>query len=1146
MMRRRDSLPAAADRGAELPVSDADDLAGGGRSGCAPAGTTLTGNPPQVHWQTRQAVPDPSQEASNTEPATSGTRSPNNRRRRPRTPSAVHAGRLPYLLLRYAHGNETPPRRQRFVIQQFMMRLSSGLRRYRWAVFLTWLLLLVPSVYLGVTQSGHLTGGGFEVAGSQSLNVQYQIEDHYPDQGASPLALVAAPRADASFEDMNAAVEQLKRIAGEVPSVKVVPNPQQPPPQPDRPYVLTLQLDFENTGAVDVAKQLRTKVGINGDQPGQIENGKVRLYVIGQGALGAAASETTKHDITQAEKWNMPIVLIVLLAVFGSLAAATLPLVLGVCTVAVTMGVVYLLSMVTQMSVFVTSTVSMFGIALAVDYSLFILMRFREELRSGRDPDDAADAAMATSGLAVVLSGLTVIASLTGLYLINTPVLSSMATGAILAVAVAVLTSTTLIPAVLATFGKAAAKRSSWLQFSRRSDTSQSRFWTRWTGWVMRRPWLAASAASAFLLTMAAPAFSMVLGNSLLGQFEPTHEIRGGVSAAAEALGPGALGPVRVLVQFPDRTANEPENAQTLTAIAQEMSQGPNVASVSPPVFGNDNRSAMLSAVLSVDPESDGARENVTWMREHLPGAAGGRADVDVGGPTALIQDFNERVVATQLAVFGFVALIAFVMLLISIRSVFLALKGVLMTVLSVAAAYGSLVAVFQWGWLEALGLKQLPTIDSTIPPLVLAMTFGLSMDYEIFLLTRIRERFLQTNNTRDAVAYGVSTSARTITSAALIMIAVFVGFAFAGMPLVAQLGVACAVAIAVDATVVRLVLVPALMAMFAQWNWWLPGWLDRILPSVDFEKPLPKVDVLDLVIIPEGISTMGPSGSDIRMMVKSAAKLKSLAPHTISVADPLAFSGCGLLGPSAAEHVNGSPVTAQANGKSLSNGARHGKGHVKAKSYSSGRVSTSGRGNGGKTQGAAKAPSNGKEATTVKIPTNGKNGTSGKAGVNGKRAVTEPLHPVTMWRGRLAVALDALTTAASIDPPIVERRSPMETTNVQLPTGDRLRIPTGAETLRLKSYLIMCRNSAKDFSEFADLVDSMETQTAAVVLAGMDRYYGGRRAKVATQLVRRLADPHPSDGDDASSSGQDEDAEWAHIRQRCLAVAVAMLEEAR
>jgi RND superfamily putative drug exporter len=993
-----------------------------------------------------------------------------------------------------------------------MLRLSSKLRRYRWAVFVAWLLLLVPAAYLALNQSGNLTGGGFEVAGSQSLSVEHAIQDHFPDQGASPLALVAAPRADASFEDMFGAVAQLQRIAAEVPSVKVLPNPQQPPPQPDRPYVVSLQTDF-NSGSSDVAKQLRKKVGINGDQPGQFENGKVKLYVIGQGALGAAASEATKHDIGQAEKWNLPIVMIVLLAVFGSLAAAAMPLVLGICTVVVTMGLVYLLSMVTQMSVFVTSTVSMFGIALAVDYSLFILMRFREELRSGRDPAQAADAAMATSGLAVLLSGLTVIASVTGIYLIHTPVLASMATGAILAVAVAVLTSTTLIPAVLATVGRAASKRSSWLHVSRRPETTQSRFWTRWVGWVMRRQWLSACGAAIVLIVLATPAFAMTLGNSLQRQFAPTHEIRGGISAAAQALGPGALGPIRVLVTFPDGNANGSENTGAIDALAQKMSQGPDVATVSPPVFGNDNRSALLSAVLSVDPEDPAARHTVDWMRAELPQAApGSSAVVDVGGPTALLKDFDDRVATTQPMVFAFVAFIAFVMLLISIRSVFLAFKGVLMTVLSVAAAYGSLVVVFKWGWFEALGFEPLQSLDSTIPPLVLAMTFGLSMDYEIFLLTRIRERFLQTNNTRDAVAYGVSTSARTITSAALIMIAVFIGFAFAGMPLVAQLGVACAVAIAVDATIVRLVLVPALMAMFAQWNWWLPGWLDRILPSVDFEKPLPKADIGDLVVIPEDISTMGPSGADIRNVVKSAAKLKTLAPQTITVADPLAFSGCLPPGGSIAPHVKGGdePLAALRPGDTLGlNGTHQGK---------------SGRGNGAK---------------------NGKNGSS-HAG--GRYVPRQPVHPVTMWRGRLAVALDALATAADTDQPTVRRLSPMETTNVLLPTGDRLQIPTGAETLRLKCYLIMCRNTARDYAEFADLVESMETQTAAVVLSGMDRYYSGQRLRsqwVATQLVRRLADPHPSD-DDEDWMGPDAESDWAHVRRRCLSVAVAMLEEAR
>ena len=942
------------------------------------------------------------------------------------------------------------------------MRLSGTLRRHRWLVFGCWVLALLPSIYLALTQSNQLTGGGFEVADSQSLHVQNAIENQYTQQGASALALVAAPRADATFDDMSAAVAELERAAQQVPSVEVLQNPTQPPPAPDRPYVVSLRLGFDNSGAVDVARQLRGKIGVSGDQPGAIDNGRVRLYVIGQGALGAAAQTSTKSDIAAAERWNLPIVLMVLIAVFGSLAAAAIPLALGICTVAVTMGVVYALSTLTTMSVFVTSTVSMFGIALAVDYSLFILMRFREELRAGRDGDQAADAAMATSGLAVVLSGLTVIASLTGIYLINTPVLKSMATGAILAVAVAVLTSTTLTPAILATFGRAAARRSRLLHWSRRPESDQSRFWTRWVGAVMRRPWASALGAAALLLFVAAPALSMTLGNSMQRQFPSTHEIRGGVAAAAEALGPGALGPIRILVTFPGGSAAG--NTGELDAVAARISEAPNIVSVSPPEFADDNGSALISAVMSVDPEDLAARDTVDWMRAELPAAAAG-AQIDVGGPTALIKDFDDRVSQTKLLVFGFVSLIAFVMLLISIRSLFLALKGVLMTVLSVAAAYGSLVAVFQWGWLERIGFEPITSIDSTIPPLVLALTFGLSMDYEIFLMTRIRERYLQSGDTRDAVAYGVATSARTITSAALIMIAVFIGFAFAGMPLVAQLGVACAVAIAVDATVVRLVLVPSLMAMFDQWNWWLPAWLDRILPSVDFEKPLPKLDLGDLVVLPDEISSIAPPAGDLRMVVKNAARLREMAPDAVCVADPLAFSGCGIRRPA-------------------------------------------------------------------------------KSSRGPRSATLRPVHPVTIWRGRLAVALDALGTETD-----VERSSPVETTNVQLPTGDRLLIPTGAETLRLQSYLVLCRNSRADYAELADLADAMNIDNAATVLAGIDEYYSSgnpHRMWIATQLVRRLADPVPADtADDDRWYTPDAAAQWDDVRTRCLSLAVATLEEA-
>jgi uncharacterized membrane protein YdfJ with MMPL/SSD domain len=1007
-----------------------------------------------------------------------------------------------------------------------MMRLSRSLRRYRWLVFTGWLLALVPAVYLALTQSGNLTGGGFDVPGSQSLKVHDQLEEQYHDLGASSLALVAAPRPDASYEDMNNAVAQLRDVAAEFPGVTEKPNPTQRSPQPDRPYVLSLRLDARNSGTSDIAKRLRQKVGVKGDQSGQTADGRVRLYVIGQGALSAAAAANTKHDIAEAERWNLPIILIVLLAVFGSLAAAAIPLTLGVCTVVVTMGLVYFLSAYTTMSVFVTSTVSMFGIALAVDYSLFILMRFREELRAGRQHREAVDAAMATSGLAVVLSGLTVVASLTGIYLINTPALKSMATGAILAVAVAMLTSTTLTPAVLGTFGRAAAKRSALLHWSRRPESTQSRFWNRWVGSVMRRPWISSLAAAAVLLTMAVPAASMVLGNSLLRQFDSAHEIRAGVAGASQALGPGALGPVQVLVSFPDGGASAPERSQTLAAIRQRMTQAPNIVSVAPVQFADDNGSALLSAVLSVDPEDMGARHTVDWMRTQLPKIPDeGTARVDIGGSTALIKDFDDQVSKTEPWVLIFVAVIAFAMLLLSIHSVFLAFKGVLMTLLSVAAAYGSLVMVFQWGWLKDLGFAQITSIDSTVPPLVLAMTFGLSMDYEIFLLTRIRERFLHTGNTRDAVAYGVSTSARTITSAALIMIAVFIGFAFAGMPLVAEIGVACAVAIAVDATIVRLVLVPALMAMFAQWNWWLPRWLARVLPSVDFDRPLPAVDLADVVVIPDDISALTAPSADLRMVLKSAAKLKHLAPDAICVADPLAFTGCGRnggqteevrgQGPGQIPHqvsLNDDSVGATVGADEPRNGANgHTRGSLGAKKLVDGLSSRNG---------------------------------IGRAMPWGDR----PVHPVTLWRGRLSVAIDALEANTDADRPHYARRSPVETTHVQLPTGDRLQVPTGAETLRLKGYLIMCRNSSRDYADFADMVETLEPETAAVVLGGMDRYYccqPPRQQRITSQLVRQLADPNPSDlADDLGEP--DARADWDEVRQRCLSVAVAMLEEAR
>ncbi|SII53175.1 Putative membrane protein, MmpL [Mycobacteroides abscessus subsp. abscessus] len=461
--------------------------------------------------------------------------------------------------------------------------------------------------------------------------------------------------------------------------------------------------------------------------------------------------------------------------------------------------------------------------------------------------------------------------------------------------------------------------------------------------------------------------------------------------------------------------------------------------------FSTDGHDALISAVLSVDPEANAARDTVSWLRANVPDALeNSGADINVGGPTALLFDYDTRVEHSLLGVFAFVCVLAFVMLLATLRSPVLALKGVVMTVLSVAAAYGSLVIVFQWGWLEFLGFHK-ANIDSSIPPLALALTFGLTMDYEIFLLARVRERYLRTGDCGDAVSYGVRTSARTITSAALIMIAVFIGFAFVGMPLVAQLGVACAVAIAVDATVVRLVLVPALMAMFDKRNWWLPGWLDRVLPTVDFETPC-----VDELPGPHSESALRLQGSgfeepriDYHAIAVSAARLKRLA--------------------------DGGTVTAPDTQAVLAD----------------------------------------------------------------------------RWRDNLTVALEALQTGKNgTDTDTVEmpgplsRVTPVEITQVKLPTGQKCVVPTDAEALRMQGLLLMRRNAERDYTEFARLASAMEPRMAAKVLAGIDQHYcvQSNQRWVSSQLVRRLADPKPGDGA----------MECPTVRRQCLSVAVAMLEDAR
>jgi uncharacterized membrane protein YdfJ with MMPL/SSD domain len=357
---------------------------------------------------------------------------------------------------------------------------------------------------------------------------------------------------------------------------------------------------------------------------------------------------------------------------------------------------------------------------------------------------------------------------------------------------------------------------------------------------------LSVAVASAVLLILSIPVLSLTTGNGALKQFAPGDDARVGAELATEATG-GGSDPVRVLVSFEDGTLADRANAAAVRDFARRAGEDAQVRGVAPAVPSGDR--ALVDLEPAEGAESQQTLDLIHRLRDQIAPASAlaGTATVEIGGESARIEDSRVQINGSMWKIIGFVLAFSFVVLVVMLRSLLLPLKAVLMNLLSIGAAYGVLVAVFQWGWLEGLlGLQELGALDTLTPPLVLAVVFGLSMDYEVFLLSRIKERYEVHGDNRRAVAEGLASSAGTITSAALIMVSVFAVFVLTGVPSIQQLGLGTAVAIALDATLVRLVLVPAAMELMGRWNWWLPGWLDRILPHVGLEGTPPKASTGD------------------------------------------------------------------------------------------------------------------------------------------------------------------------------------------------------------------------------------------------------------------------------------------------------------
>lgn len=725
-----------------------------------------------------------------------------------------------------------------------LARLAGRISRHRWWVLGIWIAIIVAALPLFLRQSDNLTGGGFGSPRSEASRAERAAQASFPDRAGSGIAFVLVPESALSPTDAPETLDAYQRKLSEVEGAGFSPAARAAGAAAlvrGDVAIVPIDLAAGAPNAIDVADDLRDSVKLGKENEGR----GVTPYLVGQPAMWAAMSELSQRDLQKAEAIGFPLIAIVLITVFGTLIAASLPLLLAAFAVVVTGAFVFLISFGLEMSIFVSNMATMIGIGVAVDYSLFILARYRQAIRAGRGRDAARAEALSTSGLAVTFSGLAVIVSLAGLWLVDNRTLQSMALGAMIVVAVSILLALTLLPAMIAIFGhrvEGDGKIKEWVLRTlsrigskvRRRGSDRESFWHRWSHRVMERPLLAAVLVVALLAALIAPSIWIKTGNSALEQMPKDFDARVGTEIALEATGEG-FDRIEVVATLPVPPVRGEEAA---TDLSRAIASTPGVTSVTEPLVRG--RTALIEVSDAARAaESPASEKLVDRLRERtIPAwAARSGGSALVGGEPGAAVDNRDQIADSMWKIFAFVLCLSYLVLLILFRSVILPLKAIAMNLLSIGAAYGVLVVVFQWGWLDFL-----PTFESKgalevmTLPLLLAVVFGLSMDYEVFLLSRIKERYLAHGDNRRAVAEGLEAGASTISSAALIMVLVFLTFVFTGVASIKEIGLGCAVAIAFDATIVRLVLVPATMQLLGRWNWWIPSWLDRVLPRIPLE----------------------------------------------------------------------------------------------------------------------------------------------------------------------------------------------------------------------------------------------------------------------------------------------------------------------
>ena len=561
------------------------------------------------------------------------------------------------------------------------------------------------------------------------------------------------------------------------------------------------------------------------------------VFIAGEATRSHDLREQSEQDVVRGEVLGVPIALAILVLVFGAIAAAVLPLVLAGVSIVVALGATALVGQVFDLSFFVTNMITMMGLAVGIDYSLFIVSRFREERARGRDTIDAIGVAGSTASRAVLVSGLTVVVALAGLLIVPVNVFQSLSAGAILVVLAAVVASLTLLPAILSLAGDRIDRfRIPFIHRMRAQarHEGEGRFWDRVTRPVMRRPVIGLALAATVMAAATIPLFQINTGTAGVSTLPEGFRSREGLLALEEEFTAGLLSPTRIVIDGAAASAEVQEGIGRLqTRLADDADFGPVQVQVSPA-----GDLAVLSTPIAGDPVHERATDAIRRLKaDFIPDAfAGVDAEVLVTGRTAASLEFLNVTAEYTPFVIAFVLGISFVLLTVVFRSLVVPVKAILMNMLSVGAAYGLIVLVSQMGFgAELIGFQQVDTVESWIPLFLFSMLFGLSMDYHVFMLSRIRERYDQTGDNARAVAFGLSSTAGIITGAAAIMVAVFAGFAAGELVMFQQLGLGLAAAVFLDATIVRSVLVPSTMRLLGARNWYLPRFL-RWIPDVRVE----------------------------------------------------------------------------------------------------------------------------------------------------------------------------------------------------------------------------------------------------------------------------------------------------------------------